>query len=445
VKTPHTLTQHSLRLLLIATFVFTTFAIWNTPLDTHSTASAQDDSTARTPDEWCADAQEDIAEPETRQFEQAEEVLEQDVDYQAIFCTEKGAIYVDLFERYTPVTVNNFVFLAQNGFYNNSDFHRVIAEFMVQGGDPVGEPAGTGGPGYQFQDEFLPFLAFNQPGWLAMANAGPGTNGSQFFITRVPTTHLNARHTIFGQVLEGQTVVNDITDTESGTPEPDQLHTVLIITDPASVDSSYVPPEAATADEVQTTITDIFAEDPTLTQIEGEVLEAEAAAARFESEEAQAIASDLYEEFGFSFRAGGTWQLAECPEEPDLLGLSYYMTEWESEQSAAAFANDPALVELQQAQGFTELDDTQNALSTVGFPTDLLFNSETSEICDTAATRTRYVWNRGRYTMQFELTIAEGAVPADELPVAMANVGFNITNFVGDIILSGGQPSLGFE
>ena len=108
------------------------------------------------------------------------------------------------------MTVNNFVFLAGDGFYNNVICHRVIPGFMIQGGDPAG--TGTGGPGYKFQDEFDPSLVFDTNGILAMANAGPGTNGSQFFITVAPTPHLNGAHTIFGKVTDGQEIVAAISN-----------------------------------------------------------------------------------------------------------------------------------------------------------------------------------------------------------------------------------------
>ena len=113
-----------------------------------------------------------------------------------------------MFAREAPKTVNNFVTLSKDGFYNGLIFHRVIPNFMIQGGDPTG--TGTGGPGYTFEDEFHTTLKFDKPGLLAMANAGPNTNGSQFFITTVPTAHLTGRHTIFGRVLEGQDVVEAI-------------------------------------------------------------------------------------------------------------------------------------------------------------------------------------------------------------------------------------------
>lgn len=125
--------------------------------------------------------------------------------YTAVLHTGKGDITVQLFADRVPKTVNNFVFLASQGFYNDTIFHRVIANFMVQGGDPTG--TGTGGPGYRFGDEFHPSLRHDQPGILSMANAGPNTNGAQFFITHVPTPWLDNKHSVFGQVTDGMDVL----------------------------------------------------------------------------------------------------------------------------------------------------------------------------------------------------------------------------------------------
>ena len=124
--------------------------------------------------------------------------------------TSKGDIHVRLFPNQAPLTVLSFVNLAKRGFYDNLTFHRVIPNFVIQGGCPLG--TGTGGPGYRFKDEFSPDLRHNKPGVLSMANAGPDTNGSQFFITHVPTPHLDDRHSIFGAVQgpEDQQVVNSI-------------------------------------------------------------------------------------------------------------------------------------------------------------------------------------------------------------------------------------------
>jgi cyclophilin family peptidyl-prolyl cis-trans isomerase len=125
--------------------------------------------------------------------------------YTATFKTEKGDIAVELFADKAPRTVENFVNLARAGFYDGTTFHRVIGGFMAQGGDPTG--TGTGGPGYQFGDEFHPSLRHDSPGILSMANAGPGTNGSQFFITYGPTPHLDDRHSVFGKVTSGLDVL----------------------------------------------------------------------------------------------------------------------------------------------------------------------------------------------------------------------------------------------
>lgn len=122
--------------------------------------------------------------------------------------TTMGDIYADLYEKDVPKTVENFVKLAKKGFYDGIIFHRVIPQFMLQTGDPTG--TGMGGPGYSFDDEFAPNLRHDKPGVLSMANSGPNTNGSQFFITQVPTPWLDNRHSVFGQVTKGMDVVNSI-------------------------------------------------------------------------------------------------------------------------------------------------------------------------------------------------------------------------------------------
>ena len=134
--------------------------------------------------------------------------LEAGKDYKARISTDVGDIVVDLYEKETPLTVNNFVVLANLGFYDNTTFHRVIDGFMAQAGDPSG--TGRGGPGYTFKDEIVPELVFDKAGVLAMANAGPNTNGSQFFITFDATDWLNGQHTIFGKVIEGEDLLAKI-------------------------------------------------------------------------------------------------------------------------------------------------------------------------------------------------------------------------------------------
>ena len=133
-----------------------------------------------------------------------EMTIDSTTSYSATLQTENGDIILQLFATESPLTVNNFVFLARQGYYDGVTFHRVIAGFMAQGGDPTG--TGAGGPGYTFADEVDNGLSFDRPGLLAMANAGPSTNGSQFFITYAPTPHLTGKHTIFGEVLQGMDV-----------------------------------------------------------------------------------------------------------------------------------------------------------------------------------------------------------------------------------------------
>jgi cyclophilin family peptidyl-prolyl cis-trans isomerase len=148
--------------------------------------------------------------------------------YTATFKTEKGDIAVELFADKAPRTVENFVNLARAGFYDGTTFHRVIGGFMAQGGDPTG--TGTGGPGYQFGDEFHPSLRHDSPGILSMANAGPGTNGSQFFITYGPTPHLDDRHSVFGKVTSGMDVLRALRerDPQRDRQPGDRIETIEI-------------------------------------------------------------------------------------------------------------------------------------------------------------------------------------------------------------------------
>ena len=167
--------------------------------------------------------------------------------YIATLKTQWGDIVVQLFADKAPQTVNNFVFLAREGFYDNTTFHRVLSNFMAQGGDPTG--TGSGGPGYQFPDEISPDLRFNRPGYLAMANAGPGTNGSQFFITYVATPSLDGKHTIFGQVVEGMDVALSLAlrDPQQNPSLPGD--TLLSVTIEETTESRLPPPKAPEPEE----------------------------------------------------------------------------------------------------------------------------------------------------------------------------------------------------
>ncbi len=137
-----------------------------------------------------------------------EMTIDVDKDYKALIVTTKGTIELKLYPQFAPKTVNNFVFLANEGFYNGVTFHCVIEDFVIQGGDPTG--TGRGGPGYRFEDEVKNNPLKHERGVISMANAGQNTNGSQFFITHSPQPHLNGKHTVFGKVINGLDVVDSI-------------------------------------------------------------------------------------------------------------------------------------------------------------------------------------------------------------------------------------------
>lgn len=150
--------------------------------------------------------------------------------YGAVINTDQGSIYLQLFAEEAPKTVNNFVALARDGFYDGLVFHRVLEDFMAQGGDPTG--SGSGGPGYSFEDEIVETLKFDRSGLLAMANSGPATNGSQFFITFAPTEHLNGYHTIFGEVVRGAEVLDKLTRIDPMAPDgsvPSTINSIAIV------------------------------------------------------------------------------------------------------------------------------------------------------------------------------------------------------------------------
>ena len=174
--------------------------------------------------------------------EPPELTLDQGKFYLATLVTEKGDIQIELFADRAPITVNNFIFLAEQGYYDGTTFHRVLPDFMAQGGDPTG--SGSGGPGYQFADEIDLDTFFDDAGYFAMANRGPDSNGSQFFITFRPTLHLNGNHTIFGKVVQGMDVALSLTlrdPTEQPDFEGDLLERVIIEVIPESLLPPPVP------------------------------------------------------------------------------------------------------------------------------------------------------------------------------------------------------------
>ena len=362
---------------------------------------------AQTPQELCDAAT--VTEPATRAFAGAENVIKVGVDYRAILCTGKGAVYVDLFEDIAPKTVNNFVFLTQQGFYNNSNFHRVIADFMVQGGDPVGNPPGTGGPGYQFEDEFAAFVTFDRPGLLAMANSGPGTNGSQFFVTTAATNWLDFKHTIFGEVLEGyDTVLSiDVRDPETATEPGVALNTVLIVTDPASVITTYQAPASvlAAAEDVaaaldSATTTTPLPVDITVAEPQGVITtEALVAAA---PEDQQANLAAYYAERNFQYRATLGLNNDQCNPQYFFSSLRYTIDAYTTAADATTVITDAALDASNTAPDFT----LEPSFSPV-------FVRPATDCAGAEGQEGRLYLQRGRY-----IIIIEGIIPATVLTQA---------------------------
>ena len=175
-----------------------------------------------------------LSDARVTEFDAPRDVLEAGADYRAVVETDRGTLVIDLEQDRTPTTVNNFVFLALHKFFDGIVFHRVLEDFMAQTGDPQG--TGRGGPGYRFADEFHRDLTHDGPGVLSMANAGPGTNGSQFFITFAATPWLDGKHAVFGRVIEGLEVLDAITRIDPSRPggaKPDAMRSVTIVAKPA--------------------------------------------------------------------------------------------------------------------------------------------------------------------------------------------------------------------
>jgi cyclophilin family peptidyl-prolyl cis-trans isomerase len=184
-----------------------------------------------TPQEfWVFDAIVQLELLKERQFARAEQVIDPLKQYTATLKTTKGDVVLELYAEQTPLTVNSFVFLAQQGWFDNVQFHRVLPGFVAQSGDPTG--TGFGGPGYYVKNEILPELTFDSEGVVGMANSGPDTNGSQFFITYGATPNLDGKYTVFGRVLAGMEVVQQLTPRDPtvnpNAPEGDKILTVII-------------------------------------------------------------------------------------------------------------------------------------------------------------------------------------------------------------------------
>jgi cyclophilin family peptidyl-prolyl cis-trans isomerase len=355
-----------------------------------SLVGAQDEVSG-TPEDIC-EAATPADEPETREFTEAEDVLEVGVDYHAIFCTDAGAIYIDLYESLAPLTVNNFVFLAESGYYNNIIFHRVMQDFMAQGGDPTG--TGSGGPGYQFRDEFSPFMTFDRPGLLAMANAGAGTNGSQFFITTVPTPHLDFKHTIFGEVLAGQENVEGIMLRDPSVTDADAttLETVVIVTDPTLIESDYESTlEPVTADVVIAGLEVLNSPE----QMPPDLLESFVAPAVSED------VPELLAENGHEYRVTTSIVNGQCNAQYFFDRLDYTVDLLDSAETVTTLLASEELGVMNEADGYTLFDTAYG----VNF-----YRQETATDCNEEAVKVRVHSQRGPYLITLEVTASQASL-----------------------------------
>lgn len=388
----------------------------------------------KTPGAWCEDAL-PAKEPETRTFRQAEQVLQANVDYFAILCTGAGPVYVDLTEKLTPLTVNNFVFLAQAGYYNNTTFHRVLPDFMAQGGDPTG--SGSGGPGYEFGDEIVPSLRFDVPGRLAMANAGPNTNGSQFFITFGPQTFLDGDYSIFGQVVEGQANVRKIELRDpSGNPREagTTLDTVLIITDPTLVKLSESKPptqeEVVEAlDAVDSLVTSDLASSLTnekLNQTSDEVVDAA-------PEAVQPDLAAFFAAYHHQYRVSSVLNNTTCDaSQIQFFSVGYTLDAFATEADAAAAVADPVLEQLALKSGF----DGQRTSAMLPHP----YFTVTETLCDQRVIRAMTFWRHGTFISTVSIVLpADVENVTDLLDVALLEfvAGQIYEPFLTEILYSG--------
>jgi peptidylprolyl isomerase len=339
--------------------------------------------------------------PANRTFSAPEQVLQPGVDYRAVFCTGVGAVYVDLFEELTPVTINSFVFLAQQGYYNNITFHRVIQDFMAQGGDPTG--TGSGGPGYTFQEEFVGFLHYDRPGWLAMARTNqPGSNGSQFFITTAAYNSLDYQYTLFGEVLEGLDVARSIRlrDPESDPQPGTSLDTVVVITDPSTVATSYVAPEPATSQEVITQLQALSSEQMIVESAAVLQVSAALTASDITTAAPESIRAG-YETFlsahNFDYRVTAILNNATCNPQNGFASMTYTVDAYASSADAAAAFADEFLPTVPPALGLTTISNP-----------DLLPNAlyaSTTQACNQTMQRGLTFYRYGRYIVTTETVV----------------------------------------
>jgi peptidylprolyl isomerase len=391
-------------------------------------ASAQD---AQTPAEICAAAMASAAEPQTREYTAAEDVLKEGVDYWTVLCTAAGPIYLDLYETASPLTVNNFVFLAGQGYYNHTTFHRVLPGFMAQGGDPTG--TGAGGPGYTFADETANGLVFDTYGLLAMANAGANTNGSQFFITTAPATWLDGNHTIFGRVYEGIERVELLTPRD---PQylPDYegaaLQTVVIVEDPASVAATADSPpgiahfQAILSLAVPLALSQSFAVDEDLSQVYD--LAAESAYWGAQGDGLDETIGAYLSEQGFTGAAAVVTKLSECADDPATMpvwGVGLRVLEFGDSAAAATVVFDEArgsmLAGAGAFDGYIDPSDIQGRVFSRALAE--------GEGCRAGGTAYRLEFPYGRYVLVTELTMDDAYVSLQTDPSAVQYL-FSVLN-----------------
>ena len=392
-------------------------------------ALAQED--ARAPAEICADATPQI--PVTRSFDAAEWVLQEDIDYRVILCTAAGAIYIDLYEEITPLTVNNFIFLAGQGYYDGTTFHRVLQDFMAQGGDPTG--TGRGGPGYQFADEFVGFLIFDRPGLLAMANANnpergiTGTNGSQFFITFGETPWLNHRHTIFGEIVAGMDALHNLRLCDpSSCSEGDALHSALIITEPATVAAARPAVEAPAPQTVRQQLEDFFRERnfPNIDFAVEYLSQAELNSAAEQADDRELL--DYLAEYGMEYRLDAGLETCASDYAP-LRALRLALIAFPDEAAAQAA----------QAAGFWRLREaeTLTPVETDDMPADEVYVGA-GALCDDGRTRRLWMMYRlGANLLRAEASYFQPATGAPDEIRWLINARFFFEPLMTELIRAG--------
>ncbi|MCA0458427.1 MAG: peptidylprolyl isomerase [Chloroflexi bacterium] len=365
---------------------------------------------AQTPDQLCAAAA--PVEPETRTFTEAEQVLEDGIDYRAIVCTEVGPVYVDLTEKETPLAVNSFVFLAGKGYFNGLTFHRVLADFMAQGGDPEG--TGAGGPGYQFANEVTAALRFDAPGKLAMANAGADTNGSQFFITFGPAPNLDGGYTLFGQVVEGQANVMKITlRNPDGDPAPTEpgtkINTVLIVTDPTTVLLTDAPVPSR-----EDVVAAFDGMDALLTGAVGELLENQKANQSTEEviaaapEAARADLETLLTSHNHQYRVSSLLNNTSCDtSQIPFYSASYKVDAFATASDAIAAIDDPLMDTVATESEFT----TKETPVSLTAP---LYKADTTA-CEKTGIHAMTSWRRGIFIVTAEVVWPADAVQGTDM------------------------------